>query len=89
MFHQAQVPLGNLPVQLILLQDGTLVFIRVSHVGYILDQGEVSATFTDEGFIVGNLELWYNTIYSYKDKPELLQWLKQQQLLESEAVIFA
>jgi len=86
---QVQVPIGNLPVQLVLLSDGTLVFVRVANISCIIDQapeGGVGAVFYDDHFLVGNEELWYNTIYRYKDKPDMLKWLQQQTLQEPNVV---
>jgi predicted nucleic-acid-binding protein len=85
MLAQVQVPIGqSFPVQLVLLSDGSLVFVRVAKVGYLLDQdneGNTVAVFTDENFTIGNEELWYNTIYRYKEKPGMLDWLKNQNLV--------
>jgi hypothetical protein len=65
------------------LSDGTIVFIRVAPVGYLLDQSNngTDAVFTDEYFRIGNEEFWYNTIYHYKDKPGMLLWLQNQNLI--------
>lgn len=85
MIFQVQVPIGNLPVQLVLLSNGTLVFVRVANIGGIIDQapeGGVGALFFNDSFQIGNEELWYNTIYHYKGKPEMLKWLQQQNLIE-------
>lgn len=74
----------SFPVQLVLLSDASLVFVRVAKVGYLLDQnneGNTVAVFTDENFTIGNEELWYNTIYRYKEKPGMLEWLKNQNLV--------
>lgn len=84
--YQAQIPIGNnFPVNLVLLSNGTLVFVRVANVGVLVDQAPkdgVEALFTDNGFTIGNEELWYNTIYRYKEKPEMLKWLQQQNLIQ-------
>lgn len=85
MIYQVQVPIGNMPVQLVLLSDGTLVFIKVARFGTILDQapeGGVGAVFTDDNFQIDGEDFWYNTIYQYKEKPNMLKWLQQQNLQE-------
>ena len=83
--YQAQVAIGELlPVQLVLLSTGSLVFIRVAKVGTIVDQvpdNGIRAIFTDEHFQIGDEEFWYNTIYQYKEIPGMLQWLKQQNMV--------
>jgi hypothetical protein len=87
--YQCQVPIGNMPVNLVLLSTGTLAFIRVATVGVIIDlnpDGSVGALFSDENFIIGGEEFEYNELYHYKEKPSMLQWLKTQNLTEPDVV---
>jgi len=89
MIYQVQIPIGNLPINLVLLSDGTLVFVRVAKFGCIIDQapeGGVGAVFYDDHFLVENEEFWYNTVYRYKEKPNMLKWLQAQNLTEPSVV---
>lgn len=81
---QVQIPIGQMPINLILLSDGTVVFIKVATFGVIFDQklDGVSAIFEDDHFTLAESEFYYNTIYRYKEIPEMLQWLQQQNLQE-------
>lgn len=90
MIYQAQVPLGGLPVNLMLVGNqeyGKVVFVRVAPVGVILDHQPhtaVSAWFDDEGFTLfsweGGEDFKYNLMYDYKEIPLMLRWLQQQNL---------
>lgn len=85
MIYQCQIPIGSLPVHLVLISDGTLVFVRVAKFGVIFDQAPdqgVGAVFSEDGFTIDGEEFWYNTIYNYKEKPNMLKWLQQQNLRE-------
>jgi hypothetical protein len=81
---QCQVPIAGMPVNLILLSDGTIVFIKVGPVGVIFDQPEtgIVATFHESSFFIDYVEYSYNTIYRYKQIPSMLTWLQQQNLIE-------
>jgi hypothetical protein len=81
---QVQVPIAGLPVHLILLSDGSLVFIKVGRVGVIFDMPDtgVQAIFDERGFSIDGVEYSYNTIYNYKMTPSMLTWLQQQNLIE-------
>lgn len=86
MRNQIQIPIGNLPVQLVLLwnrQEGGVVFVKSAPVGLIVEnheRGKVSAIFDEEGFSIGDEDFSYNTIYNYKSIPLMLEWLQQQNL---------
>lgn len=98
--YQAQIPLGGLPVHLVLVgnrDDGKVVFVRVApYNGDILDMPNdlegVAAMFGPEGFYLaeviyrgGNGEYFeYNTVYDYKNIPLMLRWLQQQELQQPE-----
>jgi hypothetical protein len=79
---QIAVPLGNLPVQLICISNGTVAFVRTQDFGAIFDHPEngVSAKFTNESFSLGQEDFIYNTAYRYKEIDVMLSWLTQQQL---------
>jgi hypothetical protein len=86
--HQVQIPIGQLPVNLVLLSNGCVVFIKVGPVGAIFDQGGIDAAFFEDHFIIDGVEHWYNTIYEYKHIPGMLGWLIRQNLQEPN-VVFA
>lgn len=85
--YQLQVPLGGLPVNLVLVgnkEDGKVVFVVVGGPTGIYDTGEVQALFEQRGFTLffenDVQEFDYNIIYSYKEIPLMLRWLQQQNL---------
>lgn len=94
MIYQCQIPLGGLPVNLVLVgnkEEGKVVFVKVARVGCVYDyswQDQVSALFQDTCFQFktgdsefDNSELFnYDTIYDYKNIPLMLRWLQQQNL---------
>lgn len=87
---QAQIRLGSLPVNLVLVGDrtyGEVVFVKVAPVGITMDQvprDEVSAWFDEDGFTFFDQhaaeDLHYDTLYDYKNIPLMLRWLQQQNL---------
>lgn len=94
MIYQVQVPIGSLPVNLVLVgnkERGNVVFVKVGKVGTIIDQSElkdnVGAVFIETNFCFfeeqanGAIESFeYNTLYEYKDIPLMLRWLQRQEL---------
>jgi hypothetical protein len=86
--YQMQIPIGQLPINLVLLSDGTLVFIKVANFGVIFDHklGGVDAIFHEDSFTINGTDYFYNTIYAYKEIPEMLQWLAQQNLQWPETI---
>lgn len=84
--QQVQIQLGNMPIILVLLSDGGLVFVLTRQIKAIIDQGnEVEASFyADEFFFEdGTAEpewLSYNTVYDFRQYPLMLKWLQQQNL---------
>lgn len=75
--------LGNLPIQLILAENGQVAFQKMGKIDTIVDQPGtgVQAIIDDDGIYVGaDTELAYNCLYSYKEMPELLAWLQQMNL---------
>ena len=99
---QAQIPIGNLPVQLVLVGSkgsGRVVFVRVAPFKVIFDTTEdgkfIRAAFYDDVFHIfdnggGYEEVFsYNTIYDYKEIPVMLDWLQKQNLMLPTNVAFA
>jgi hypothetical protein len=92
MRYQVQVPIGSLPVNLVLVgnkEEGKVAFVKVAPVGLILEnvqQGkEVAAMFAEDEFCISNTDMEtevfnYDTIYDYKNIPLMLKWLQQQKL---------
>lgn len=81
---QVQVPVGNMPINLILLGNATVAFVRVANFKALFDQSEsggVNAEFYESDFSVGGEVFQYNTAYPYKEIPQILQWLKAQNLI--------
>jgi hypothetical protein len=79
-----RVPLGNLPIGLILIQDGTLAFeVLTPFVPFVDTTGPVYAFFDMQGFKFGSEDgnnFSYNTKYAYKGVADMLQWLRAQEL---------
>jgi hypothetical protein len=81
--HKCQIPIGNLPINLILWADSEIEFIRAPKFKTIIDQklDGVSAIFDTESFSIGNYpDLVYNVKYNYKEMKDILLWLQQQNL---------
>lgn len=100
MEYQIQVPLGSLPVALVLVGNqwqGRVAFVKVAPFITVFDCGKegsnISAAFyQDEFHIFGSVDgeevFEYDTIYDYKELPVMLEWLKQQNLQEPTNVVF-
>lgn len=83
--YQVQVAVGNMPVNLLLLSNGHVAFTRVSNFKALFDQcneGNVVAMFYEEDFTIGAETFQYNTSYPYKEFPDMLAWLKAQQIIQ-------
>lgn len=80
--QQIAINLGNLPLNLILVSNGQLALVPRGNFPVIFDQPEqgISAIISSDKFLVGDKEIRYNTAISYKDIPELKEWLVQQKL---------
>ena len=86
--HTLQVPIGSMPVNLILLSNRTLAFARVANFEALLDQPEdkssVSAFFYSDGFTLSrgeeSADFDYNITYKYYEIPMMLDWLIKQNL---------
>lgn len=85
---QLQVPIGKMPVNLVLLSNGTLAFVKVYNFSVIYDMPEdgVNAVFMEDGFMIEDDEFEYNVAYNYKAHPSMLAWLKQQNLQKPDVV---
>ena len=81
---QFQMQIGTLPIALQLCTNETIAFLKAKNLKTIIDQPEmgIGAVFTPEGFYIGEEKVMYNwgVGYDYKDLPEMLKWLQQQNL---------
>lgn len=99
---QCQIPIGNLPVNLVLVgnrQQAGVVFVKVQNFAPFVDQcenGFAEAAFYSNDFVLfggdddGETveEFVYNTIYYYKEIPAMLKWLQKQDLQKPENIFF-
>ena len=71
------------PVDLILLPTGEIAFVQNQPIKGVFDNSTdgVDMFFDEAGWVMNDCEYSYNTAYAYKEMPELLKWLVQQQLI--------
>ena len=99
--YQVQVPLGGLPVNLVLVgnrEHGEVAFVKVAPfagaVFDLTDDGQdVRAVFDTHKFALFHPtdvsldeEFHYDMLYDYKNIPVMLQWLKDQKLEEPKTI---
>lgn len=81
---QANIPLPSLPIMLVCSADATIEFNRTGDFNTILDSPEdskkVKAIFAKDGFTIGSESYEYGEPYSYKEIPEMLQYLKEKEM---------
>lgn len=82
MYQQLAMQMVGLPLNLILISNGQLAVCPRGIFNTIYDQPEqgISAVISSDKMLVGNTEVSYNKALSYKQMPELLEWLVQQKL---------
>lgn len=82
MIQQLSAPINTLPLNIVYISNGTLGIVPKGIFPTLFDQPEqgVHAIITPEKMIVGTTEIKYNTSLKYKEMPELLEWLKAQNL---------
>jgi len=88
MLQQIQIPIRGLPIHLVLLSNGMVVFVRVAAFTAILEATKLDGSpygyFFEEDFTLyadkESNEFSYNTMYAYKTIPVMLKWLKSQEL---------
>jgi hypothetical protein len=80
--QQLSMSINNLPLSLVLVSNGTLGIVPKGAFPTIFDSPEqgIHAIITPEKMVVGNTSVLYNTSLKYKEMPELLEWLVQQDL---------
>ena len=82
MIQQISAPLGNLPLSIVYISNGSLGIVPKGIFPTIFDQPSqgIHAIIAPEKMIVGTTEIKYNTSLKYKEMPELLEWLQSQKL---------
>lgn len=85
-----QIVIGNsMPVQLVCLEDGSIMFVKVADFPGVLEspvEGVVTADFFRNNFYLSSSKLdtdvyTYSTRYRYKEHPKMLAWLQRQNLV--------
>lgn len=89
--HQLPIKLGSLPINLVLISDGSVAFVKAGNFKTICDfpedENEVDAIFDEAGFQLGNTDNFcYNVAYRYKEIPDMLAWLVKQNLVEPKII---
>lgn len=82
MIQQLSAPINTLPLNIVYISNGTIGIVPKGAFPTIFDSPEqgIHAIITPEKMIVGTTEIKYNTSLKYKEIPELLEWLQNQQL---------
>lgn len=82
MIQQLSMPINNFPLSLVLVSNGQIGLVPRGAFPVIFDSPEqgIHAIITPEKMVVGNTNVPYNTSLKYKEMPELLEWLQNQQL---------
>lgn len=86
-----QIPIGSMPINLVLLPaTKEVVFVVVTPFNTVFDQSTdtMDAYFDMEGFSIGDKNYTYDTPYVYKDFPDMLAWLQHQRLMVKELTIY-
>lgn len=82
---QMQVAVANMPINVVLLSNETLAFVRVADFKALFDMAPspkgVGAAFYEKMFAIDDVDYEYNTAYAYKQIPSMLAWLQQQNLV--------
>lgn len=98
--YQVQVPLGTLPINLVLIGNsylGRLAFVKVRPFTSAIfdlerDGHSIRAAFYEDEFHIfgkqadGEEVFRYDVIYDYKHIPVMLEWLQEQKLQQPEAI---
>ena len=82
MTFQVPIPIAGMPLTLICLGYGSIAIQPSQQFSTLIDQqlGGISAMFNMEGFTIGAEEYKYGTKIFYKGIPDMIQWLKQQDM---------
>ena len=81
---QVQVAIANMPINLVILSNETLAFVRVAEFKALFDMAPtpegVCAEFYQDTFVIDGEAYEYNSAYAYKTIPKMLEWLQAQNL---------
>lgn len=80
---QIGMQLGSLPIQIIYDSSGTVGFVRMANMPTIVENLEdgLQIIYSNEDIFLGaETQIEYNRLYQYKEIPEMLYWLKSQEL---------
>lgn len=75
--------LGSLPIQIIYDSAGTVGFVRLADFPTTVENLEegLQIIYSNEDIFLGaETQIEYNRLYRYKEVPEMLYWLKSQEL---------
>ena len=82
--HHQQIsqPLNRLPLNIVFISNGHIGLVPQGAFPIIFDQPEqgIQAVIMSEGLLAGSTHVPYNTSLPYKEMPELLQWLQEQEI---------
>jgi hypothetical protein len=79
---QVQIPLGNSPVSLTCFSDGTVGFVPVMVFTTVVEEyiKDKFTMYDMQGFSINGKQYNYNTRYSYKTIPDMLEYLQSLKL---------
>lgn len=82
MFPQKEIGEG-FPVTLLLIPNGEIAFVPNCRFKGMYDYStdDLYVFFDSAGFVINGNEYNYHTAYAYKELPDLLEWLKGQNLM--------
>ena len=83
MSHQVGTQLGSLPIQVVFDSSGQIGFARMANFQTVIENLEDGLSIiysNDDIYLAENTQLMYNVLYQYKNIPEMITWLKSQNL---------
>jgi len=79
--QQISIRMNNLPLNLICAETGQIALIPTQQFKTIIDQCEgITAIIDTTGITINGESFEYNELISYKESPNMLQWLQAQKL---------
>lgn len=83
MGNQIARQLGSLPIMIVFDSSGMVGFNRMANFPTIIENLEDGLQIiysNDDIFLGSETQIEYNRLYQYKEMPEMLYWLKSQEL---------
>lgn len=87
--HQVILQLAHMPVNLVCLSNGLIAFVPSQHFRTIWESGEGYEVVIDEEglsfrgeLLAEQLDIPYNAMLEWRDKPVLVGWLQSMQLTQ-------